>query len=101
LNLRTEYDAASLIFQYATCKLADLDLAPWIAAGNPVARVIQAHRLAQRTGKKLKARRSGKLGMVRQLLESGMSDAATGEARRSSPPQIPIPMGCVPPVYSP
>ncbi len=73
---------ASLVFQYATCKLADLDLAPWIAAGNPVARVIQAHRLAQRTGKKLKARRSGKLGLVRQLLESGMSDAEIREVMR-------------------
>ena len=44
--------------------------------------MIQAHRLAQRTGKKLKIRRSGKLGLVRQLLESGMSDEEIREVMR-------------------
>jgi hypothetical protein len=54
--------ASSLRFDYATCKLTDLDLEPWIKAGNPVARVIEAHRIAQGTGRNMKARRSGKLG---------------------------------------
>jgi len=72
----------SLSFQYATCKLADLDLEPWIATGNPVARVIEAHRMAQSTGKDMKARRSGKLGLVRQLLESGMEETEVREVMR-------------------
>jgi hypothetical protein len=72
----------ALNFQYATCKLADLNLEPWITAGNPVARVIEAHRMAQRTGRDAKARRSGKLGLVRQLLESGMSEVEVREVMR-------------------
>ena len=72
----------SIVFQYATCKLAELDLTPWIAACNPVARVIEAHRLAQGTTRKPKARRSGKLGLVRALLESGMGDAEIREVMR-------------------
>ena len=32
---------SSLRFEYATCKLMDLELGPWIEAGNPVARVVQ------------------------------------------------------------
>ena len=72
----------SLNFQYATCKLADLELEPWIAAGNPVARVIEAHRMAQETGKDMKKRRTGKLGLVRQLLESGMNELEVREVMR-------------------
>ena len=72
----------SIVYQYATCKLAELDLTPWIIAGNPVARVIEAHRLAQGTTRNPKARRSGKLGLVRALLESGMSDVEIRELMR-------------------
>jgi len=72
----------SIVYQYATCKLADLDLMPWIIAGNPVARVIEAHRLAQGTARNPKARRSGKLGLVRSLLESGLGDAEIREVMR-------------------
>jgi hypothetical protein len=74
--------ASSIRFEYAICKLTEVDLAPWIAAGNPVARVIEAHRMAQGTGRDMKARRIGKLGVVRQLLESGMSDAEIREVMR-------------------
>jgi hypothetical protein len=73
---------SSLRFDYATCKLSDLDLKPWIEAGNPVARVIEAHRIAQGTGRNMKARRSGKLGLVRQLLESGMGEVEVREVMR-------------------
>lgn len=55
---------------------------PWIIAGNPVARVIEAHRLAQGTTRNQEARRSGKLGLVRALLESGMGDAEMREVMR-------------------
>jgi hypothetical protein len=72
----------SIVYQYATCKLAELDLMPWIIAGNPVARVIEAHRLAQGSARNPKARRSGKLGLVRALLESGMGDAEIREVMR-------------------
>jgi len=72
----------SILYQYATCKLAQLDLTPWIVAGNPVARIIEAHRLAQGTTRNPKARRSGKLGLVRALLESGMSDVEIRELMR-------------------
>jgi hypothetical protein len=77
------YAGASLVFHCNTCKLAELDLEPLIAAGNPVARVIQAHRVAQRTSGDPKTRRSGKLGMVRQLLESGMDDSEIREVMRA------------------
>jgi predicted transposase YdaD len=79
-----EYAVAgcSMTFRYATCRLAELDLGPWIAAGNPVARVIQAHRLAQQTRTDMVARRRGKLGLIRQLLESGMADAEVREVTR-------------------
>jgi hypothetical protein len=76
LNLKTDY------YQYATCKLAELDLTPWIAAGNPVARIIEAHRLAQGTTRNPKARRSGKLGLVRALMESGLGDLEIRELMR-------------------
>jgi predicted transposase YdaD len=72
----------SLNFQYVTCKLTDLELEPWIAAGNPVARIIEAHRIAQGTGKDVRARRSGKLGLVRRLLESGMGEVEVREVMR-------------------
>ncbi len=74
--------ASSLRFDYATCKLTDLDLTPWIEAGNPVARVIEAHRIAQGTRRNMKARRSGKLGLVRHLLESGMDESEVREVTR-------------------
>ncbi len=72
----------SLNFQYATCKLADLDLEPWISVGNPVARVIEAHRMAQATGRDVMERRTGKLGLVRRLLESGTSELEVREVMR-------------------
>ncbi len=74
--------ASSIRFEYATCKLTEVDLVPWIAAGNPVARVIEAHRMAQGTGRDMKARRIGKLGVVRRLLESGMNDLEIHEVMR-------------------
>ncbi len=61
-------------FRFPVCKLSDLDLEPGLAMGNPVARVIQAHRLAQSTGGKPSERRKGKFGLVRDLLTSGMPD---------------------------
>ncbi len=79
---RQSLAGCDLNFQYATCKLADLDLEPWIAAGNPVARVIEAHRMAQETGKDVNRRRRGKLGLMRQLLESGMSELEVREVMR-------------------
>lgn len=38
--------------------------------------------MAQKTGRDAKARRSGKLGLVRQLLESGMSEVEVREVMR-------------------
>jgi flagellar biosynthesis/type III secretory pathway protein FliH len=62
--------------------LVDLDLAPSLAARNPVARVIEAHRLAQATKSDVKRRRTGKLGLVRSLLESGMAEIEVREVMR-------------------
>ncbi len=81
-DFNTSFAGCALRFQYATCKLTDLDLEPWIEAGNPVARVIEAHRMAQGTGRDMKARRNGKLGLVRKLLESGMEEAKVREVMR-------------------
>jgi len=66
-------------FRFPACKLRDLDLEPWLARGNPVARVIEAHRLAQATGGKPEERRRGKFRLVRNLLTSGMPE---GEIRQ-------------------
>ena len=71
-------------FDFPVCKLSELDLASWLAAGNPVARVIAAHRVAQQTsgvggaGK----RRKGKLGLVRSLLESEANVEEVAEVLR-------------------
>ncbi len=69
-------------FEFPVCKLSELDLEPWLAAGNPVARVIQAHRLAQKTGGNPLARREGKLGLVRNLLLSGVPEQEIREVLR-------------------
>ena len=63
---------SSLRFEYATCKLLDLDLGPWIKAGNPVARVVQAHRLAQQTRGDMAARWSAKLAWVKEWMQTGL-----------------------------
>jgi len=47
-----------------------------------VARVIEAHRLAQATKSDVKRRRTGKLGLVRSLLESGMAEIEVREVMR-------------------
>ena len=67
-----ETGMSRLRFEYATCKLRELDLWPWIAAGNPVARVVQAHRIAQRTRGDMAARRKAKLALVKELMEAGL-----------------------------
>lgn len=69
-------------FAFPVCKLSELDLEPWLATGNPVARVIQAHRMAQKTGGNPLARRKGKLGLVRNLLLSGVPGQEIHEVLR-------------------
>jgi hypothetical protein len=71
-------------FDFPVCKLSELDLEPWLAAGNPVARVIAAHRVAQQTAGAGGAskRRKGKLGLVRSLLESGAKVEEVAEVLR-------------------
>ena len=71
-------------FDFPVCKLAELELEPWLAVGNPVARVIAAHRMAQQTAGAggARKRRSGKLGLVRSLLESGASVGEVAEVLR-------------------
>jgi len=39
-----------LSFDFPVCKLSEIDLTPWLEAGNPVARIIAAHRVAQASG---------------------------------------------------
>ena len=71
-------------FEFPVCKLAELELERWLALGNPVARVIAAHRVAQQTAGAGGAtkRRRGKLGLVRSLLESGASVEKVAEVLR-------------------
>ena len=71
-----------LLFRFPICKLAELDLTPWLDAGNPVARVIEAHRVAQSTGNDPERRRAGKLAIVRRLMLSGMPEPAIREVLR-------------------
>jgi hypothetical protein len=74
----------SIRFDFPVCKLADLELQPWLMAGNPVARVIEAHRVAQRTarGGIGGSRRKGKLKLVRSLLCSGAAIEEVAEVLR-------------------
>lgn len=72
----------SVRFGFLTCKLIELEIGPWLAAGNPVAQVIEAHCLALGTGKDMRARRGGKLAMVRRLRESGMGELEAREVMR-------------------
>ena len=71
-------------FDYPVCKLSELELEPWLASGNPVARVIAAHRVAQQTAgiSGARKRRRGKLGLVRSLLDSGSSVEEVAEVLR-------------------
>lgn len=71
-------------FDFPVCKLSELNLEPWLTAGNPVARVIAAHRVAQQTSGAGGAskRRRGKLGLVRSLLESGARVEEVAEVLR-------------------
>ena len=58
-----EAGTARLTFEYPTCKLLDLEREHGVAAGNPVARVVQAHRMAQPTRGDMVARRKAKLAL--------------------------------------
>lgn len=71
-------------FDFPVCKLVDLELQPCLMAGNPVARVIEAHRVAQRTarGGSGESRRKGKLGLVRSLMQSGAAIEEVWEVLR-------------------
>ena len=68
-----ELGGSGLRFDYAMCKMLDLDLEPWLAKGNPVARLVVAHRWAQQTRGNVEARRLRKLEMVKALLEFGLT----------------------------
>ena len=71
-----------LSFDFPICKLSEIDLTPWLEAGNPVARVIAAHRVAQASGGDSTGRRTGKLALVRSLLNSGLSESKVWEVLR-------------------
>ena len=60
-------------FDYAMCKMLDLDLEPWLARRNPVAVLVRAHRWAQQTRGDVEARRVRKLMVVRGLMELGLT----------------------------
>jgi hypothetical protein len=68
-----EVGGSGIRFDYAICKMADLELGPWMAKRNPVAVLIEAHRWAQQTRGEVEARRLRKLEMVRALLEFGLT----------------------------
>ncbi len=61
-----------LSLEYAACKLLDVDLGPWLEAGNPVARIVRAHRLAQRTRGDDEGRWAAKLAFIRELQGAGL-----------------------------
>ena len=68
-----EIGGSGIRFDYAICKMADLDLGPWLARRNAVAVLVGAHRWAQQTRGDVEARRRRKLEMVRVLLELGLT----------------------------
>jgi len=77
-----EAGTARLTFDYVRCKLLDVDVGPWLAAGNPVARVVEAHRAAQRTRGDVGARRAAKLALLKELLGAGLERGEALEVMR-------------------
>ncbi len=77
-----EAGTARLTFDYVRCKLLDVDVGPWLAAGNPVARVVEAHRAAQRTRGDVGARRAAKLALLKELLAAGLERGEALEVMR-------------------
>ncbi|MFM7213975.1 MAG: hypothetical protein ACKO3H_03745 [Verrucomicrobiota bacterium] len=69
LDLRVA--GSGCLFQYHSCKLTDFQDEFLEASTNPVAKVILAHRIAQRTAKEPKARLQQKLGWIRELFRQG------------------------------
>jgi hypothetical protein len=67
-----EVGPVRLSLEYAACKLRDVDLGPRLASGNPVARIVQAHRLAQRTRGDEAGRWEAKLAFLRELRGAGL-----------------------------
>ena len=59
------------LFQYHVCKLTDFTDEFLEASPNPVAKVVLAHRIAQRTAKDPVARMQAKLRWIRELIRQG------------------------------
>ena len=68
--------------EYLSCKVLDLDVGPWLAARNPVAWVIEAHRRAQKTMGDDVARREAKLSLMEELAVSGMGSEEMAKLMR-------------------
>jgi hypothetical protein len=79
-----ELEGQRVVTEYRTCKLLDMDLGPWISAGNPVAWVIEAHRRAQRTKGDDMARRDAKVTFMRDLAASGMGRDTQARVMRAA-----------------
>ena len=89
LDLRVA--GSGCLFQYHTCKLTDFTDDFLEASTNPVAKVILAHRIAQRTAKDPTARMQAKLRWIRELFRQGFHRSQIDNLFRALEAMNPLP----------
>ena len=89
LDLRVA--GSGCLFQYHTCKLTDFTDDFLESSTNPVAKVILAHRIAQRTSKDPAARMQAKLRWIRELFRQGFQRSQIDTLFRALEAMNPLP----------
>ena len=79
------------LFQYHVCKLTDFTDEFLEASTNPVAKVVLAHRIAQRTAKDPSARMEAKVRWIRELIRQGFSQDPIEKLFRTLEAMNPLP----------
>ena len=79
------------LFQYHVCKLTDFTDEFLEASTNPVAKVVLAHRIAQRTAKDPSARMQAKVRWIRELIQQGFSEDQIEKLFRTLEAMNPLP----------
>ena len=89
LDLRVA--GSGCLFQYHVCKLTDFTDEFLEASTNPVAKVILAHRIAQRTAKDPTARMQAKVRWIRELFRQGFQRGQIDTLFRALEAMNPLP----------
>ena len=84
-------DRTRVVFEYPRCKLLDFSEERLARLGDPVARIVRAHRAAQRTKRDPEGRLREKWDLLSTLQESGLAPAELREVARLSEWLLPLP----------